>query len=555
MQKDCNICGAGFEITEAESALYQKIINSFEVEPMPPRSSCIDCNWKDKMHWRNERTLHRRTCDKTGTDILSHYTADVQFPVFKTEEWWSDSWNAADYAMDYDPEVPIFDQLNTLHNKVPKAARVSQHVTNCDYTNYSFEANDSYLSFCCYSSDTVFYSYWTMRCKDVMDCMYCVGCEQCYNCVDCSESYHCVSSQITHGSSDCYHCFDCRSCRDCFGCVGLRQKQYYWYNQQLSKEQYEQKLQEFLQNQSAHTQKIATNVQALKAKHPHLYSLQENSEECTGDFIINSKNCVNCFGITKSEDCMNVTDAETKDAINEYHTGWSELTYNTMSSVRSKSVGCSIGVWDSENVFYSIDCKKCTHCFACTGLQNAEYCILNKQYSKEDYYKTVAHIIAQMKQANQWGEFFPATMCPYPYNETSAQEFYPLTKEAVLQKGLKWRDKKDNITGVTKTIPAAQLPDNIADIPDDILNWAITCEASGRPFKVVKQELEFYRRHNIPVPKQHPEERYDTRFHKRMPRKLHSRQCSKCAKDIESTYGPDRPEIIYCEACYLAEVY
>jgi len=317
-----------------------------------------------------------------------------------------------------------------------------------------------------------------MRCKDVMDCMYCVGCEQCYNCVDCSESYHCVSSQITHGSSDCYHCFDCRSCRDCFGCVGLRQKQYYWYNQQLSKEQYEQKLQEFLQNQSAHTQKIATNVQALKAKHPHLYSLQENSEECTGDFIINSKNCVNCFGITKSEDCMNVTDAETKDAINEYHTGWSELTYNTMSSVRSKSVGCSIGVWDSENVFYSIDCKKCTHCFACTGLQNAEYCILNKQYSKEDYYKTVAHIIAQMKQANQWGEFFPATMCPYPYNETSAQEFYPLTKEAVLQKGLKWRDKKDNITGVTKTIPAAQLPDNIADIPDDILNWAITCEAS-----------------------------------------------------------------------------
>jgi hypothetical protein len=218
-------------------------------------------------------------------------------------------------------------------------------------------------------------------------------------------------------------------------------------------------------------------------------------------------------------------------------------------------VGCSIGVWDSENVFYSIDCKKCLHCFACTGLQNAQYCILNKKYSKEDYYKTVEHITQQMKQAGEWGEFFPPTMCPYPYNETSAQEFYPLTKQEVLDNGLKWRDKEDNMTGVTKTIPADQLPDNIADIPDDILNWAITCKVSGRPFKVVKQELEFYRRHNIPVPKLHPEQRYDTRFNKRMPRKLHARQCGKCAKDVQTTYSPERPEIIYCEACYLEEVY
>jgi hypothetical protein len=39
-----------------------------------------------------------------------------------------------------------------------------------------------------------------------------------------------------------------------------------------------------------------------------------------------------------------------------------------------------------------------SHLFGCIGLRNQQYCILNKQYTKEEYEKTVALIIEHMQQ-------------------------------------------------------------------------------------------------------------------------------------------------------------
>ena len=108
---------------------------------------------------------------------------------------------------------------------------------------------------------------------------------------------------------------------------------------------------------------------------------------------------------------------------------------------------------------------------------------------------------------------------------------------------------------VDKVIPAEKLPDSIDDIPDDILNWAIKCEATGRPFRIIKQELEFYRKMKLPIPHFHPDERHRRRMALRNPRKLWRRPCGKCGKEMETTYAPERPEIVYCESCYLQEVY
>ena len=108
---------------------------------------------------------------------------------------------------------------------------------------------------------------------------------------------------------------------------------------------------------------------------------------------------------------------------------------------------------------------------------------------------------------------------------------------------------------VAKIIPAEKLPDSIDDIPDDVLNWAVRCEATGRPFRIIKQELEFYRKMRLPVPRLHPDERHRRRMALRNPRKLWKRPCGKCGKEMETTYAPERPEIVYCESCYLQEVY
>jgi hypothetical protein len=89
----------------------------------------------------------------------------------------------------------------------------------------------------------------------------------------------------------------------------------------------------------------------------------------------------------------------------------------------------------------------CSNLFGCSGLKSASYCILNKQYTKAEYEILVPKIIEHMMKISspsdegdahraggvmEWGEFFPSSMSPFGYNETVAQEYYPMTRDEVL---------------------------------------------------------------------------------------------------------------------------
>jgi len=160
-----------------------------------------------------------------------------------------------------------------------------------------------------------------------------------------------------------------------------------------------------------------------------------------------------------------------------------------------------------------------------------------------------------MRKTDEWGEFFPVALSPFAYNETVAQEYFPLTKGEAVKRGWQWRDEKDEMPKVSKVIPAAKLPMRINDIPDDITNWAVECASTGRPFRIIKQELDFYRKMRLPIPHFHPDERHKSRMALRNPRRLWTRSCGKCGEEIRTTYAPERPEKVYCENCYLQELY
>lgn len=105
------------------------------------------------------------------------------------------------------------------------------------------------------------------------------------------------------------------------------------------------------------------------------------------------------------------------------------------------------------------------------------------------------------------------------------------------------------------------LPDHIKDVSDDILNQVIACEHGGScnhqcmgAFKIIASELEFYRKMNLALPRLCSNCRHYARLAQRTPFKLWDRQCTKCGKDIKTSYAPDRPEIVYCEGCYNSEV-
>jgi CxxC-x17-CxxC domain-containing protein len=282
-----------------------------------------------------------------------------------------------------------------------------------------------------------------------------------------------------------------------------------------------------------------------------------NGESCTGDFIENSKNCLDCYDVNESQDSryviVGVEVKDNYDCSNMYIKP--ELCYEVLGTIEVYNCAYCLFVFHSVNLLYCEYCFNCKDCFGCVGLRRKQYCIFNKQYAKEEYETLVPKIIEKMKEAKEWGLYFPPSLSPFGYNESLAHEYLPLTEKEAKAQGFSWRTIREKKPEVKKMIPASRLPDRIGDIPDDILNWAILCEKSKRPFRIQKQELDFYRRQSLPVPHLHPDERYDRRLALRNPRKLWKRTCMKCGKEMQTTFAPERPEKVYCESCYLKEVY
>ncbi|MFA4815211.1 MAG: zinc-ribbon domain containing protein, partial [Candidatus Gracilibacteria bacterium] len=81
------------------------------------------------------------------------------------------------------------------------------------------------------------------------------------------------------------------------------------------------------------------------------------------------------------------------------------------------------------------------------------------------------------------------------------------------------------------------------------------CEACGKVFKYIQKELEFYRRMSLSEPTKCHDCRHKARMTQHNPRKLWKRNCMKCQKEIETSYSPERSEIVYCEKCYLETFY
>ena len=182
----------------------------------------------------------------------------------------------------------------------------------------------------------------------------------------------------------------------------------------------------------------------------------------------------------------------------------------------------------------------------------------------------------------KYGEFFPPELSPFSYNETIAQEYFPLTKEEAEEKGYRWKDPEKRDYQITKK--PSSLPDNINDVDDSIIKEIIGCEHEGKcneqcteAFKIIPQGLEFYRKMNLPLPRLCPNCRHYQRIKQRNPLKLWHRKCqcagvdsdnkvyknttvhshhgkNHCPNEFETSYSPEREEIVYCEKCYQDEV-
>jgi hypothetical protein len=311
-------------------------------------------------------------------------------------------------------------QLEKLQKETPRWAIMHENCINSDYTNYTGDLKNCYLAFGDAYEEDCYYSRWCFYNNNCTDVDYVEHSELCYECLDCMRCYNTNFCQDCDDLIDCQFCYNCIGCQNCFGCVNLRHKEYYFYNEPLTKEEYQARIKN-LAKTPADIDAELQKIKRFQTKFPRLFLHERQTQDSTGDYIFRSKNCHSCFDIWDCEDSLYLFTAnDLKDCLDTNFIAGkgSELNYEFLSGWFTSNANFSFNCWHSYNVEYCEMCFNSHDLFGCIGQNHKEYCILNKQYTKDEYEKQVAEIKADMKKKGLYGRYFlPST---YPYEDSFA---------------------------------------------------------------------------------------------------------------------------------------
>src|SRR3989344_3537003 len=560
----CQNCKQQFLIEPDDIAFY-------DMMHVPAPTFCPDCRLQRRLAYRNERSLYKIKCALCNEDTFSIAEQGNPYTMYCADCWYGDGWDRFQYGRDYDFSRPFMEQFKDLYRVVPVRARFvtsGSNLINSDYTNLVSHLKNCYLvynsdydEYCSYGSEIE-------SSKDSIDCTMIEGCESCYGCLNCQKCYRAFYSVDCENSNNIWFSKNLSGCNDCFGCMNLRKKSYHIFNQPYSKEAYDQKLKTLLNGSWSGYAKLAEQARDLWLEHPVKYIHGRQNTSVSGDYINNSKEVHRTFLATEAQNCkycMWLLIKPVKDC-------WDYTEYGDGAERVIDSLTSGLGVADIKyssfmvkqvfNASYSGDCQLSRNVFGCVGVKNAQYCILNKKYSKEEYEVMIPKIMQHMddmpyKDAKgrgyKYGEFFPIELSRFAYNETNAQEYFPVTKEQAIEQGYRWKDFEEKAHQPTKKW--SELPDDSTGIEDSILNETILCQAwdesstkaqehnCTKAFRLTDYELQFYKRFNIPLPRQCPNTRHFERLKLRNPFKLWDRTCAKCQAPIQTSYDPTKPEL------------
>lgn len=594
-QRTCQNCEHAFTIEPEDFLFYEKIA-------VPPPTFCPNCRLQRRVAFTNTFYLYKRNCDLCKKEVISRYSSDKEHTVYCPKCWYSDNWDPMDYGRDYDFSRPFFEQFGELMCQVPLLG-LSMDVetaTSSPYTNDVGHLKNCYLIFTSDFSEECAYGYYVVLSKECINSFLINSCELLSDSFHCFQIYNGIGLEYTLSSSESAFLWQSTNCQNCFASANLHNKKYHIFNKPHTKEEYEKKRASYDLGSYKAYQEVKKQFKEHKLKYPVKTFWQERSRDVSGLFVFGSKNCKRCFEIDGGENCKYASSALTgpiKECFDYTFFGNNaELVYEGLivgQNARNIKFAdeSAIGIYDNSYVKLAVNGS--SNLFGCVSVRKKSYCILNKQYSKKEYENLVPRIIKHMNdmpytdkkgRVYKYGEFFPIEFSPFAYNETTAAQYYPLTKEEVEKQGYAWKDIQVNEYEVT--LPADKLLDHIKDIDETILQEVIGCKTCGRAFRIVKQELLLHKKMNVPVPRNcfycRLEERMKEQPH---PLQLWKRTCQcsgekssnglytnqaahfhnanpgrsrasdvPCPNTFETSYAEERPEIVYCKQCYQAEV-
>jgi hypothetical protein len=560
--KNCQNCKKDFVIDTEDFNFYKKI-------KVPAPTWCPECRMIRRMASTNSWSLFYRNCDKCGKRTLSQYPPTQKILVYCQPCWWADNWDGTEYAIDYNPDKPFFEQLKELSKKTPYPALETAYLTlkNCDYSNSLAYSKNCTLAIWGDYCENVYSSSILNGAKDTADSLRIFTSELCYESIGLHKSYRVFYSEECDACTDVWFSRNCYGCTNCVGCVNLRGASYRILNVQYTREEYLEKLKELKLETRSGIEKLKKESETFWKKFPYkVYTGNALNLNVTGQYIQQSKNSKDVYICGSAENCKYsqfITVRPTKDCMD--YSGWgnsAEIIYES-ASVGEKVSNVKFSTYcfpDMLNVEYCLWTTSGKNNFGCVNLKRKSYSILNKEYSKEEFEKLKEKIIEDMKKnpykdelGRVWnyGEFFQPGFGKFAYNNSNAYKFFPKTKEEALESGYTWNDEKEEQPKAT--ISGRDLPETISEVDESILKEIISCTTCDRKYKIASLEFDLLRKMNTPLPTRCLKCRENSRFDKLQKPKFYDRACAKCSKEIRTSYAPEGPEIVYCEKCYQQE--
>ena len=551
--RTCRFSGEKFYVRPEDIVFYKKI--RVPLPTLSPRERI-----RRKLAFLNTYNLFYGTSASSGKEIITQYPPETPYRIYEHQIWFGEDLDFREYARDFDSSKSFFEQFKTIQFKVPRPSlQVDATSVSSDYTNNSSYLKNCYLVFDSYQAEESAYSIALMNSKNCYDSFTAINTDIGYDIFESSDLYNCFFIEYSKNCLDSYFLYDCRNCTHCFGGVNLRHKKYVFFNEQLTKEEYEKRIKAINLGNKDILGHWKDEFNKLKGTALHKETHNERAISSLGEYLKNTKNCYASFYMVGAENTSySIGGIGTKDSFDILGGADSEFSYDSFGGINNYNIKFSLNSDFSRELEYCDLCINCHNCFGCVGLKNKSFCIFNKQYEENEYWEMVDKVKIKMLKDGEYGEFFPPALSPYFYNISIATSYAGYDDIETAKKYGYFVSEIPDLTLKTggEVIRSDNLPKNIADVNDNIIEAIILDSKNNKKFRYVRQEIDFYRKHNLALPREH----FSFRLAEKRKRfgsillSLYDRNCMKCGKKILSSYNPDDSRIVYCEPCYLKEI-
>ena len=486
--------------------------------------------WQKKIQEKRKNTAFRDfLLEVASWWSINLYRNNKLISIFPPHErsgsvvWIADYITCYENVLDW-PEIGynFLEQFSVLFASHTKAA--VSHVwsnENADYCNTCFGTKNAYLSFVSgFNTQNIFYS--TQTWENVQNVfnssLVTNGSSNVYYSRVINNSYNVFYSQYMYNCSDMWFCSSCIWCHHCIDCEWLENMSYCIGNKQYTQNIFEDMKREYT------PEKFSILHWSTFAKK----GLNFSCGDCVWSWLYRCNNLIDGYNAMHYADSKNVVFSDGLTWVKNYYdcidTGTNSNDFYAICQWGEDSNHCYmcnfVSLW-CFNVFYSIHMESCSFCLGCIGLKNKQFCILNKQYTKEERYAKVDEIFSAMEQEGTLWEFFPASMNPFYFNDTAAYLIDPsFTKEEVTKLWYLRRDEpvKVDIPEGVDVVQVSELgeyeslnSDRSRHIDPTILTKIIIDE-QGNYYKIVNMEYDFLMKHGLPLPRKHRLDRMKENF-------------------------------------------